>query len=298
MQSRNIATSERHEAPMQRRRRVKKLRRILVGTDFSRSARNAVIRAAMLAAEHSAQLDVVHVAPRSRRGDQRGREEWQEEVNGLLHPYGVTADLKILVGGPATMLATESRRFCADLVVLGCRNRRSLKDALIGTTAERFLRQWTGNTLVARKTPARRYRTILACLSLARESCSVVDSALALSRDANLSVLHTYEALFERKLLSQHAGSKIIKRNRAIARRELALRTTELLQHCALPNDREVKIALRHGHPSAIPTTAMRTGADVIVVGRNTSVINDFFFGSVTKDVLRSACSDVLVARS
>lgn len=276
----------------------KKLKRILVGTDFSRPAANAVLRAAMLAAEHSAELEIVHVPSTSDCPNaQASREQRQNQITQLVGRYCSNANLRIVHGRPATTLALEAERFGADLVVVGCRRKRSLKDALIGTTAERFLKRWTGNTLVVRKSPASPYKTVLACMSLAPESCAVVNSAVALSTVANLSVLHVYQPPFEKMLFSQHAGSKVIKRNRAIARRELALRTAELLQQCALPDDREVKIILRHGHPTAIPGAAARRGADVIVVGRSTSVIDNLIFGSVTKNVLRSASSDVLIAR-
>jgi nucleotide-binding universal stress UspA family protein len=121
---------------------------------------------------------------------------------------------------------------------------------------------------------------------------------LALSTVASLSVLHVYQPRFEKMLFGQHAGSKAIKRNRAIARRELALRAAELVQQCQRPQDRALKIILKHGHPSVIPDTAKRRGADVIVVGRSTSIIDNFIFGSVTKNVLRSALSDVLISHS
>jgi universal stress protein E len=312
MEQRNTAVAEPHEALRQRLNGLskrtrsndqtlvgaqKRLKRILVGTDFSRPAASAVLRAAMLAAEHSTELEILHVTPRS-GVHPRSREQWQEDIKAAVRSYGVTADLKVMAGEAAKVMAIEATRFGADLVVVGCRKKRSFKDALIGTTAERFLQRWNGDTLVVRKFPASPYRTILACVSLAPESCSVVNSALALSTVASLSVLHVYQPPFEKMLLNQHAGSKAIKRNRAIARRELALKTADLLQHCALPDNREVKIILGHGHPSVIPKTAARRGADVIVVGRNTSVLDDLIFGSVTKNVLRSAFSDVLVSHS
>jgi nucleotide-binding universal stress UspA family protein len=276
----------------------KVLKRILVGTDFCRPSADAVVRAAMLAAEHTAELEIVHVTPRFDHTHPRIPDQPNDDLKALVRPYGVTADLKIMGGGAAEMLAIEAAHFGADLVVLGRRKNRSLRDAVFGTTAERFLKRWTGDTLVVGKSPLTPYRTILACVSLAPESCSVVNSALALSTVASLSVLHCYQPPFEKLLFSQHAGSKAIRRNRATARRELALRTAELLQRCALPDDREVKIILRHGHPSVIPGTAARHGVDVIIVGRSTSVIDNFIFGSVTKNVLRSASSDVLVSHS
>lgn len=276
----------------------KVIKRILAGTDFSRPGTNAAVRAAMLAAEHSAGIEIVHVTTSSDSTSPRSFEDWSEELNSLVLPFGITVHIKVVVGDPARMLAIEATRFNADLVVLGNRKTRSSKGALIGTTAEQFFQKWNGDILFVKEFPARRYATVLACVPLSSRLCSVVNSALALSTVADVSVLHVYQPPFEKILLGQHAGSKVVKKNRAIARQEMMLKTTELLQHCALRDDREVKIILKRGNRSSIPVAASRSGADVIAVGGSTSLIKGFIFGDTSRHVLRSTYADVLVSRS
>ncbi|MCK9463432.1 MAG: universal stress protein [Proteobacteria bacterium] len=291
----------------------KVLKRILVGTDFSRSASHAVVRAALLATEHSAKLEIVHVTPRLdraavreldvdrsfRTGPDPVIERHLEETRALARKHDVTATIKLLKGGAAATLASEAMRLSADLVVVGCRGERSFKDALIGTTAERVLERWIGDTLVVKDAPKENYGTILACVALAPVSCSVVMSAVALSERARLHVLHAYEPPFEMKLISHHASGETLAKHRAAAKGEAVRGLTELLERCPVPSDRHLERHVRHGGPSTlIPGAAVRYGADVIVVGKNQSVLEEFFLGSVTKKIVRAARTDVLVSDS
>ncbi|HSA23719.1 MAG TPA: universal stress protein [Myxococcota bacterium] len=92
----------------------KAIRRILAGTDFSRPASQAVLRAVMLAAEHSADLEIVHVAPRVDRarlrrlglGGLAGACAGElcaarlAQAQDLAYSRGVTATVRLLKGGP------------------------------------------------------------------------------------------------------------------------------------------------------------------------------------------------------
>lgn len=279
-------------------REQNRLKRILAGTDFTHPAASAVLRAAMLAAEHSASLEIVHVTRGSGQPyPQPLREQLQNQTMALVGRYIADASLRIIRGRPTTTLALEAARFGADLIVVGCRSKRSLKDGLIGTTAERLLERWTGDTLIVRNTPESPYRTILACVALDSASCSVVNSALALSPGARLSTMHAYRPLYEKKLISHHATRKVIRNHRTATRQELARKMAELLEECSVPVERQEETILKYGSPLLIPDIAARKGADVIVLGKKASAVSEFLFGSVTKRVLRTAVSDVLVAR-
>lgn len=287
------------------------IERILAGTDFSRPASHAVLRAVMLAAEHSAKLEIVHVMPRLDRArlrqlglDRAGSrpvavlEEQLAKAQDLAASRAVVATVKLLQGSAPALLAREAARRSADLVVVGSRGARTLKDALIGTTAERLLERWTGDTLVVRNAPRAPYAKILACVALAPVSASVLMSAVALSAHARLHVLHAYTPPFEMMLLSHHAGGEALGRHRAAAKGEAVRGLAELLDRCPVPNDRTLERHARYGDPAAIPGLAARLGADVVVVGKNQSVIERFFLGSITKKIVRSARADVLVSDS
>ncbi|MGV8074967.1 MAG: universal stress protein [Syntrophobacteraceae bacterium] len=289
------------------------LKRILAGTDFSRSSTNAVVRAAMLATEHSAKLQIVHVTQRQDRtgteppthdrslgaGPESATEQRLEDTLALIRPHNVAATVKLMTGDPAAMLVTEAERFAADLVVVGCPKKRSIKKVVFGTTAERLMERWTRDILIVRKEPNSPYRTILSCVALAPVSRSVVMSAMALSAHARHHILHVYGSPFEKKLLSHALDPATIADHLAATRQDAAQGLAKLLQQCPVPVGSNVTTILDHGNPSLlIPRTASLQGADVIVVGKNQSALERFFLGSVTKHVVRTASSDVLVSDS
>lgn len=290
----------------------KALERILVGTDFSRPAAHAVTRAALLAAEHAAKLEIVHVTPRLDRKDLEGLEvdrsfrrgpgavveQHLEETRTLARGHGAAATLRLMKGNAAATLAREAARLSADLVVVGWRGERSFKSALFGTTAERLLELWAGDTLVVKHAPRLAYRTILACVALVPVSRSVVTSAVTLSAHARVLVLHVYRPPYEMMLLSHHASPEAIAKHRAARRRESVSGLAELTRQCAVPAGRRLEPIVKYGRPSAIPGIAVRHGADVLVVGKNQSLLQEFFLGSVTKNILRTASKDVLVSNS
>ena len=296
---------------MQARPRATK--RILVGTDFSRPATGAVVRAAMLAAEHVARLEIVHVAARLDRARLRRLgvggalgaaaaeriEEQLARARALALAQGVTAAVKLLRGSAPTMLAREAARSSADLVVLGGRGEHTLRDALVGTTAERVAERWTGDTLIVRGAARAPYGAILACVALAPASGAVVMSAAALSARARLHVLHAYEAPFEGTLLAHHVDGATLTRHRAAAAGEAVRGLTELVRRCPVPSERHLERHVRHGEPAAvIAGIAARYGVDVVVVGKNQSRLEEFFLGSVTRQILRAVRTDVLVSEA
>jgi nucleotide-binding universal stress UspA family protein len=289
------------------------IKRILAGTDFSRPASNAVLRAAMLAAEHAAKLELVHVTPRLDRARLKKLglgafaavssdallEEHLEKARALARSQGIVAPIRLLKGSAPAMLAREAARLSADLLVLGYRGERTLKDALIGTTAERVLERWTGDTLIVRNAPKAPYAAVLACVALGPASCSVVMSAVALSNQARLHILHAYGPPFELKLISHHQTGEVLAKHRAATKAEAVRGLAELLERCPVPGVRSLERHIRYGAPSStLPGSAVRYGADVIVVGKNQSVLEEFFLGSITKKVVRSARTDVLVSHS
>jgi nucleotide-binding universal stress UspA family protein len=288
----------------------KALKRILVGTDFSRPASHAVVRSALLAAEHSAKLEIVHVTPRLDRAAVKGLavgrsfgngpgpvvEQHLEDARVLARTHGGAATIRLMKGSAAATLVEEATRLSADLVVVGYRGERSFKDALFGTTAERLLERWTGDTLVVKRAARAAYRTVLACVALAPVSGSVIRSAVTLSTRARLLILHVYRPPYEKMLLSHHASPEAIAEHRAARKRESTLELAELVREASVPKDRHLDPLVRYGRPSLLPGIAVRHGADVLVVGKNQSVLEEFFLGSVTKNILRTTSKDVLVS--
>ena len=138
---------------------------ILVATDFSATANNAVRRAALLAHEHNAQLRILHVID-SRSVDRaskffspavdmtlktkQARIELRRLADEMTKTFNVTADLVLKTGDPLDVLVRESDR--TNLVVLGRRVGGSIKDWVLGTPAGRLLDACVRPVLVVKQT--------------------------------------------------------------------------------------------------------------------------------------------------
>jgi universal stress protein A len=132
---------------------VKAWRRILVPTDFSVCSRAALQQALELAAGNRQAVEVVHIVPGSLGNG----------VETMLEAYGVPPDLvataeerlrtwlgehtlaplqwRVLVGDPAREIVALTAEGRYDLVVLGTHGRTGLSRLLLGSVAERVVRE-------------------------------------------------------------------------------------------------------------------------------------------------------------
>ena len=131
---------------------------ILVGVDFSKPARQALIKARAMARERDAALLVLHVIdghgldevarlaglPEEELRARLGRER-RKNLGQLLADFddGSTSTTEIVVawGTPFEEILKKASDFCVDLIVLGTAGRSAdLERALFGSTAEKVLR--------------------------------------------------------------------------------------------------------------------------------------------------------------
>ncbi len=131
------------------------LRHIVVGVDGSPPSLNAVCMAAQIAQVTRARVTVVHVRP---RGPAVGLlmpgwgcllEQWREdlefevgmEVARMLDPLGVSWNLWIGSGDPASRLDEVATDVDADLIVVGTHGGGLFRCMLRGSVATRLLRR-------------------------------------------------------------------------------------------------------------------------------------------------------------
>lgn len=288
---------------------MKHPKRILVATDFSTGASRAVARAARIAEGRGARLDILHASgslPRrmlKRLGLDR---DVQEERNAQIHQgmeaaallaqeHGVDPHLYVREDGPVAAVEAFLKRAAVDLLVVGARGERDLRQVLIGSTAERFVERGFCNTLVVRAPVRSQYRKVLAPVALGPSAGPLVEAAAALGPDTFVHVLHVYEPPFEGKLRSYGVDEEALRKHRQAAKRLAQQELGTLVRTSPVPSDR-LELVLRRGHPTkVIVRTAERLSCDVIVMGRRESAVDAYLVGSVTKQVLRATSVDVLV---
>jgi nucleotide-binding universal stress UspA family protein len=140
------------------------MKKILIATDGSPSAREAVKFGLELAEEHAAEVTFVHVVPVLDRGFADGigvpaaRPHRIDEVDrmpledalALAAERDVDARAELLAGLPADEIVAYADTLDPDLIVLGSRGRGALATALLGSVSRAVLHEARRPVLVVR----------------------------------------------------------------------------------------------------------------------------------------------------
>jgi nucleotide-binding universal stress UspA family protein len=191
-------------------------------------------------------------------------------------------------GDAVKALTTKARALAADLVVVGARG-RAIPDAMIGSTAERFIALDRHRVLLVRRPATRVYREVLIAANEDSRLEDQVAAAAVLATDQP-SVLHVYEAPFESVLRSHGASTAELRSYREEARRAAEPRMAKLVEKAGLTR---AQLVLRHG--SAVQVLQRVDRDSLLVLSRGRSVVRHLLFGSVTRAVVAHGGSDVLL---
>lgn len=134
---------------------MRKIRRILHPTDFSRAAQPAFAAAVALARQNRARLLLLHVIARP-RGPYLGKDYMTAETYaaiagreaeaglatalGKARKAGVRAMAQVVEGIPFVEILRVAKREGADLIVMGTHGRTGLSHLLLGSVTERVVR--------------------------------------------------------------------------------------------------------------------------------------------------------------
>jgi nucleotide-binding universal stress UspA family protein len=144
------------------------MKRILIATDGSPAALQAVELGLELAEEHAAQVTFVHVAPAAdvlpvglpmagpvSVPHELGRHDREalDAALELAEERGIPALTRLLVGGAARQIVAYGDEIDADLIVVGSRGFGALEGALLGSVSRKVLLAAKRPVLVVREVP-------------------------------------------------------------------------------------------------------------------------------------------------
>ena len=281
---------------------------ILVATDLSSGAMEALHSAIAVARSTGAELHVMHAHetpfPRSERGRdlvtvQREVREKRADLATLLTnevPSDVTvASSRVLEGAPATAILQEARAVKANLIVLGSHRNRGIADRFIGSTAERVLREATVPCLLANGPVSFPLRRMVVASDLSGAARRALDATLVWAREiaadpgAIVGVAHVFSAESHVDLpWAEHDVELNLRKSVANAVREAGSQVQT-----------EVSI-LRGSDPvSELLDYARNVDAQLIVMGTNSeSVLVRAVVGSVSSGMIRRSEIPVLLVPS
>lgn len=294
---------------------MKKLDSIVGVTDLSAPARHAVERAAMLARDlRVARFDLLHVVsvalvPALRRllSDEADRlaqqmiadaeTELRRLADEIDRRYGVRATAFAKSGKVLDEILNAAEAAAADLVVLGARGANFVREFMLGTTAERIISKTPRPVLAVKQVPHESYRHVLVPVDFSPYSKPALEAAALVAPGARITLLHAFEAPFERQMRHASISEETIHSYRVKARQQALKDMAALVSGLSLAGN-SISWRAEYGDPSRVILEGeQETSADLIVIGKHgESALEEFFLGSVTKHVLAYSNCDVLIS--
>lgn len=269
------------------------IRPVLAISDLSPSGTNAAWRAALVARDHGVPLRLLHAQPAA-AGLPAAHAALGRLAAEIHERIGIDVAVQVTQGD--TLGEAACAAAFAQLLVIGARRGNRLREWMLGTQAERLVRQGGVPVLVVRRTAQAAYRRVLVAVDLGPAAGDVVAGAARFSRGPRMEVLH---ALGTRNALTMRASG--VREPVARSLREGAARRARaaLEEVIAFSGTRTQGVvpSIGYGPPAWLVLSrehALR--AELVVVGkRPRGPLADFFLGSVSRQVLAGARADVLV---
>lgn len=282
---------------------------ILAATDFSIDGNNAARRAALLAHECGARLNLVHVLRPPGRLPLRdwfstsidvdlqaaqARESLRNLAVEIAGRYDVTARVEVMVGEPLETLMQASEH--AQLFVVGWRGQGRRRAWAVGGTVDRLLKVCRQPLLVVRTSVEGAYRCVLVPVDFKAPSDAAVQIAAWLARDRGMHAFHAIGSDREAVLRDADVPEHVIRQSRLRQEAGTIACMRRMAARLGLDSAR-VGFSVAHGHPvSSTLFHASRLGADLIVAGKQSrTTLAEILLGSVSRRVLAGSSCDMLI---
>jgi universal stress protein E len=277
--------------------------RLLCATDLLPKSEAAIDRAGMLAEQLKAQLSLVHVV--SPTATERNLEQALQlsitTLNARARPpawrAGPLPEVAVRTGNPARLIIDSIDKRRVNLLVIGPHRKRSIRDVLEGTIAEKILNTRQCPLLIVQKPADAEYRQVLLALDVAEESGGAVRAAetLVLNARAQAMVMHVCEPAYQGMLRSAGVASEEVISYVNQSRREAAAEIRDLLRKSSEDHTR-YGVVIGDSHPTrAIRRAVEMYQPDLVVMGTSRGRVRRALIGSVASQVMDAAGCDVLV---
>lgn len=273
-----------------------------------------------LATAWDAKVDVLHVMEGSgwfRANSaalpviEQVRKETAQRLDVVHHQMkrsGIAASVRELAGIPSEQITLAARESGADLIVLGAQGRTNLLYGLVGSTAERVIKDGPCPVLavpglgdeaakpIAAASPSLPVRHILAPVDFSSPSLDSLEYAIQLANGlgAKVTLVHVLEPVYYDLECGLGPIEHEVRKRDHWQEQLAALR--DLVTSFGLAAEYEIS----GGIPSeSILSSSLRTGCDLIVMGTHgRRGLSRLRFGSVAEAVLRRAMCPVLTVKT
>jgi nucleotide-binding universal stress UspA family protein len=288
-----------------------RFRSLLVPVDLTPASDRVLGRTALLSLADEAALTLMHVvpaslSPRHRAGAVRdarrilAREA--RRLSGSL-PRSARIEPVVEVGSAPREIAECAAARGTELIVMGRGGGRALRDALLGSTAERVIRRSRLPVLAVRLAPRGIYRRPAVAVDLDEAAPRVLDWLLrvASAPPRRLEVIHAVDSPYAGHGYPSLSKAEIAER-RAHLREQAAAKLRTLLAASLAtegdpPGRGPWRMQIRFGSAKSVIPRAIRAGGfELVALGTHGYAgIAHVFLGSVAGEVLRDVSCDVLI---
>lgn len=307
-----VETPARGRSPIMASPKTGAFRSVLVPIDLSAGSDRVLARVGLLPLTEDARVNLLHVVPEALEGDERRRA--QRDAQELLSAEakhlrrelapGVHVEPLVVVGTPAKQIAAQATSTKADLTVMGRGLGRPLREAFLGSTAERVIRQAQRPVLVVRLPARGPYERPALSLALDDAAPEAVRMMLrVLPRPfPTVQVIHAYDMPFQGFVYPSLSRAESEERKDALrveATGELVRVLDDALLRAKVEADEGPgwRMYVRYGSTRSIVERALaKAKSDLLVLGTKGHAGATFaLLGTVAGDLLRATKCDVLV---
>lgn len=293
---------------------MKNLHTLLAATDLSAPSHFTAQRAAMLAKELGAKLELVHVLQENVLDEMRelfkkdgealqenirlqSKTELDQLADYLAETFGSKVGCHHVEGLVLEGIMAQVESLSADLLIIGARGAGFIRQLLLGSTAERLLRMTMRPVLTVKQPPRTAYQSVLVPIDFSPWSLSAIQLAQMVAPQAELVLMHAYEVPFEGKLRIAGEKEDTILRYREMARQKAGSRLSQTVSDAGMDEANWRSIVLRGDAGRCILEQEEEQGADLIVLGKHgLGMVEELLLGGRTRHILAHARCDVLVA--
>jgi nucleotide-binding universal stress UspA family protein len=281
---------------------MKKMQHVLVATDRSAMAKEALKRAIDIAKEQDAQLFIIHViaspfieSPYLKpKDDNEIKNAIIDEIDSLNTKYKLEYNLFIEHGNVADMIIYKAKQLEADLIVVGCHGKADIDSNYFGTTTLKLIQRTHLPVLVVKNEVKGIYQRMIVPTDMSDSSKESILFANTLFTKPTRKYLFAHEIFTKLSSMTYHISEE----QRQSINIELEMTARAKLKAFVKDvggGDMDF-IHYKASVNEDLLNYIIKDQADLLVLGsKGVNNLNSFVFGSTASFLLHMSPTDVLV---